>query len=350
MSDGGGRAPRLLIILMGALGDVVRGLCLVDAIRSAWPAARITWVVEPACADIVRLHPRIDRVVVFERKRGLRGALALRRELQQERYDITLDLQRHFKSGVFSYLSRAPRRLGFARGDAKEGNWLFNTEHVPERGESIAKVDHYLSFLGPLGIARPAALSAGLEGVTLDSVDAPWRSQLKAPYVGLVLGSSWESKDWPVEGYHGVLASLSEAGISTAVLIGDRSREGMAQELAGKAPSSVSVVNLAGRTNLAQLVAVLRSASVCVGPDSGPAHICGAIGTPHVTLFGPTPAVRNAPQGSEDLALASAVGCSPCKRRRCPGLGKVCMKLISPETVLEAVIRARQPSGEGATA
>ncbi len=335
MSSAGGK--RVLIILMGALGDVVRGLCLVDAIKSAWPDCRITWVVEPACSGLVKLHPRIDRVVVFDRKRGLAGVLALRRELRRESYDVTLDLQRHLKSGLFSRFSRAPRRIGFHRRDAKELNWLFNTERVAEHGERISKVDHYLEFLKPLGISRPERLTTGLEGITLARVSADWRAELVGPYVGVVLGSSWDTKDWPEDGYRALLEQLHTSGHRTAVLIGDSSRREMGERLAAGAPSSVKVINLAGKTSLEQLVAVLRDASVCVGPDSGPAHICGALGTRHVTLFGPTPAVRNAPRGSEDLAIVSAVGCSPCKRRACPGLGKLCMRLISPEAVLERI-------------
>ena len=335
------QAPkRVLIILMGALGDVVRGLCLVDIIKSAWPDCRISWLVEPACAGIVKLHPRIDRVIVFERQRGIAGVLSLRRELQREQYDVTLDLQRHFKSGLFSLLSRAPRRIGFNRLDAKEFNWLFNTEHVSEHGESISKVEHYLNFVQQLGIEQPKHLSVGLGEVTLARVNEPWKDSLVAPYVGLVLGSSWDSKDWPEEGYRGLLALLPSVGFSQAVLVGDRSRVDMAARLEASAPSNVRVVNLAGKTNLEQLVAVLKGAAVCVGPDSGPAHICGAVGTRHVTLFGPTPAVRNAPQGSEELSVTSAVGCSPCKRRVCPGLGKICMRLISPEAVIDAIRRA----------
>ena len=102
------QAPRnVLIVLMGSLGDVVRGLALVDACKAAWSECSITWLVEPACAGIVRLHPRIDRVVVFERSRGLAGVLNLRRELRREHFDVTLDLQRHLKSGLIQRIRRS---------------------------------------------------------------------------------------------------------------------------------------------------------------------------------------------------------------------------------------------------
>ncbi|MFO0416566.1 MAG: glycosyltransferase family 9 protein [Pseudomonadota bacterium] len=324
---------RYLFILLGALGDVVRGMYLIEAIKAAEPTAHITWLVEPACAGILKLHPKIDEILVFERPKGLAGVFKLRGELAERRFDVTLDLQRHSKSGLFSLLSRAPRRIGFNRKDAKEGNWLFNTEHVPAQGERIPKVQHYLTFLERLNIPIPERLSSGLEGITLDGVEADWRESLREPYLALILGSSWDSKDWPVEGYEGLLKLLPGG---TVALLSDKTKIEMASRLEQVA-TKARVVNLAGRTDLKQLVAVIRGASVCVGPDSGPGHIAGAIGTPHVTLFGPTPSVRNTPRGSEALAISSQVGCSPCKKRVCPGLGKVCMKLIRPEMVLERI-------------
>ncbi len=331
------QAPRnVLIVLMGSLGDVVRGLALVDACKAAWSECSITWLVEPACAGIVRLHPRIDRVVVFERSRGLAGVLNLRRELRRERFDVTLDLQRHLKSGIFSWLSGAKRRVGFNPKDTKECNWLFNTEFIAESAESIPKVEHYLKFLGVLGIPVPEQLSSGLEHITLANISADWKGELSEPYLGLVLGSSWDSKDWPEEGYAGLLGTLEAEGLRSVVLLGDRSKVEMAARLEASA-TALKIVNLAGKTTLKELVGVLQGARVCVGPDSGPAHICGAVGTRHITLFGPTPMIRNAPRGSEELSLSSLVGCSPCKRRICPGLNKVCMRLISPESVLQRI-------------
>lgn len=110
----------------------------------------------------------------------------------------------------------------------------------------------------------------------------------------------------------------------------------MGERLALQAHSE-RVVNLAGKTDLRSLVGVLNDAAVVVGPDSGPGHISGSVGTPHITLFGPTPVKRNAPTGSEDLTLSSNVGCAPCRRRVCPGLGGVCMKLITADAVMEKV-------------
>jgi ADP-heptose:LPS heptosyltransferase len=342
-------APRLLLVLMGSLGDVTRGLYLVDAIKASIPQARITWLVEPACEAVVRLHPHIDDIIVFQRRAGVRGILGLRQELRKRQFDVTLDLQRHAKSGLFSWLSRAPRRIGFSRSDAKEGNWFFNTEHIPARGELISKIEHYLLFLDALKVPRPSVLSSGLRDVKL-AEPRDWEPALSGGYIGLVLGSSWDSKDWPEEGYNVLIDSLLAEGQEKIVLIGDRTKVDMASRLLEVARRKEGIVNLVGRTTLRDLVVVLKGARLCIGPDSGPGHLCGAVGTPHVTLFGPTPVVRNVPQGSDQLALTSAVGCAPCKRRVCPGLGKVCMKLISPQAVLAMVheIRLQRPGNYSA--
>lgn len=326
---------RYLFILMGALGDVVRGMYLVNSLKASEPDAHITWLVEPACSGVLRLHPSIDEILVFNRPRGLMGVVEVRRELAKRTFDVTLDLQRHSKSGLFSWFSGAPRRIGFHREDAKEFNWIFNTEYVDPQGESISKIDHYHTFLKPLGLSQPQHLSSGLEGITLSSIEAPWAEELRdSPYAGFILGSSWDSKDWPVEGYEGLL-SMVPGG--TVVFLADKSKLAMAERLE-RVTTRARILNLAGKTNLTELVALVRGARVLVGPDSGPGHIAGAVGTPHITLFGPTPWVRNAPRGSEALTMTANVGCSPCKRRVCPGLGKICMKLLQPEAVLEKML------------
>lgn len=333
---------RILIILLGALGDVVRGLAVVNTLKAADPACTITWLVEPASSGVVALHRGVDEVIVFKRKEGIRGVLSLVKELRSRTFDITLDMQRHVKSGCFSWLSRAPRRIGFHPDDTKEWNWLFNTQYIEARGDSASKIEHYLSFLKVLGFPVPTTVDAGLSHITLQSIGNGWSTTLARPYVGIILGSSRYSKDWPEEGYQGLLERCQIAGIETAVLLGDRSKIEMAARLEATT-SPLKIVNAVGKTTLEELVGIIHGARVCVGPDSGPGHIAGALGIPHVTLFGPTPAARNAPRGSEDLSIVSAIGCSPCRRRVCPGLDKLCMRLISPDAVQERLRVAIHP-------
>src|SRR5262249_40210467 len=122
----GGRV-RLLIVLPGALGDVIRGLPLLGRLRRRHPDATIGWLVQPLSAPILAGHPWLDRVHRFERSRGVAGYVAVAREVRAAGYDVALDLGRSAKTAWLCALSRAPRRIGFAREDAREGAWLLAT-------------------------------------------------------------------------------------------------------------------------------------------------------------------------------------------------------------------------------
>jgi len=319
---------RVLVVLMGSIGDVTRGLGIVRPLRAALPEGQLAWLVEPVAEPLVRLLPEIDRVFVFDRPRGIGAVPELRRQLRGFAPTITLDLQRHFKSGVFSRLSGAPRRIGFHRRDAKEMNHLFQTETIEFVGDTVSKIEHYGRFLSTLGIGTSIE-TAPLCGAG-DAVQVP----LELPYVAVVLGSAWATKDWPATGYQRLLGSIVRSGRFGAVLVGDRKRRALGDDLVAAYPGS-PIVNLAGSTTLPELVGVMRGAEAGVGPDSGPGHIAAAVGKRYIGIFGPTSPARTAPVGSEMLTVQSSVGCAPCYRRRCPGLDTVCMRLVSPEMVWE---------------
>jgi ADP-heptose:LPS heptosyltransferase len=119
------------------------------------------------------------------------------------------------------------------------------------------------------------------------------------------------------------------------LLVGDPKESELADTLALRFPLCQ---NLVGKTSLIELVALLKGARFAIGPDSGPAHIAAAVGTYHITLFGPTDPQKAAPWGLEHLVLQSAIGCRGCYRRRCPGLNTACMRLISPQAAAELAI------------
>lgn len=330
----------ILVVLLGSIGDVVRGLAVVAPIKQRYPNCKITWLVEPLCRPLVSLHPQIDRVITFQRSKPLRGILQLRAELRAERYDIALDMQRIFKSGFFSYLSGCSRRLGFNRLDAKEFNWIFQTEYIRARGEGIPKLDHYLEFCRSLGVEQPA-IDFGLRVSGCSSNVESLLTDLRRPFVALLLGSSWESKNWPRSGYEGLLKKFAERSEYSVLLCGDKSQSDLACELTKSFPSVKSCV---GRTSLEELLQILGQASLLIGPDSGPAHMAAALGVPCVTLFGPTNPKRVAPWGAQDYCLQSDIGCRSCYLRRCPGLGGLCMRLLSPELVFHTALQALQRS------
>jgi ADP-heptose:LPS heptosyltransferase len=331
-------AASILIILMGSLGDVARGLCLVSHIKDHLPDSRVSWLIEARRTDMVSFHPQLDNVIVFDRSKGASGVRGLYRALRRMHFDIALDLQRIFKSGVFSLLSGAQRRIGFHRRNTKELNWLFNNEYIPYFREDLSKLDHYLKFTEHLGLSVPENLEFGFKNLDVNRMAPPAVVEIQNKFIAVVMGSSWESKDWHFEGYCKFVQSILKNQNRPVVLLGGNSQKPFAERLVEKI-NSQRVIDLTGNS-LLEMTAVLKAAAAAVGPDSGPGHLAAAVGTPYVTLFGPTPAGRHAPYGCEHLIVQSDLNCVPCYKKQCPDRNKQCMQNIEVDQVVEKITSA----------
>jgi ADP-heptose:LPS heptosyltransferase len=315
-----------LIVLTGSLGDVARGLPLAAALKGHRPRGHLSWVVERRWAPLVALSRHVDRLVVFDRGAGVAGVVRLVRDLRARHYDVAFDLQRILKSGVIARLSRAPRRVGFHPRDAKEGNRFFNTEHIPALGDATLKLRHYLAFAAHVGATVREPLDFGLRRQEIEARrPVPVRVH---PYLAVVVGTSWPSKDWPVERWRRFCELVVEHTPLDVVLVGAAWPGGGGHALPGS-----RIVDLRGRTSLEELAGVLAGARVAVGPDTGPGHVAAAVGTPYVGVFGPTDPARVAPWGSEPLAVRSPVDCAGCRRRRCRRGEGSCMAAVTAEQV-----------------
>jgi len=327
----------VLIVLMGSIGDVTRGFSVLSPIKQQYPDARITWLVEPKCEGLVRLHPLIDDVIVFNRSQGIRGIPALRLELQKQKYDVVLDMQRHFKSGFFSRLALAKRRIGFHPRNTKEFNHWFHNEYIDYFPESVSKITNYQAFIKAIG-GVPCS-PAGPFTFGLESFEGGRYPELPvhSEYIGVVLGSSWPSKDIPKGTYIKLLHRFLDVFPNFSILLfGDKTHVELAQGISAELNSS-RLFSSAGATDLGGLCTLLGRCRIVVGPDSGPGHICSAVGTPYIACFGPTDPRRVAPVGNENRVVQSSIGCAPCWRRECPGLNTLCMQMISVDKIIAQV-------------
>lgn len=327
-------AERILVVLLGAIGDVTRALPLLQRVRHGYPQARIVWAVEPASAALLYNHSALDDVLVFDRPQGASAFLPFLRQIRAQHPDLTLDLQRHLKSGFISRVSGAPVRLGFHRRNAREGNWLFNTHHVPPMAHFSSKLEQFLRFADWLELP-PAPVSFGLQ--LTEAEEARVTTLLEAvvqPFVAAFVGSSCESRLWFPERTAAVAESLAERGIAT-VLVGGPDDVEFAAAVAKAARTPVT--NLAGRTTLRDLIGIFKRARAAFGPDCGPMHIAAAAGTRVVSFWGATSAARSAPWGNADGVLTGTAPCSPCYLKRCP-IGRQCMQTIAVETVVDRLV------------
>jgi len=314
-------APRAIaLVKLSALGDVVHATPVVEALAEAFPAARLTWIVERREAALLRDHPRLAQVVTVDTRawrkvRTPRAALelgrrlrALRSALRATRFDVALDLQGLVKSGAVTSLTGAPVRIGFAAGVCRErANTVFTNRHVRPPAAARHVVDQYLSLLQPLGVMpRRVAFRLPTDDAAEGRVDEFFSGAGLKPRDRVVVlnpGAGREAKRWPVERFVDLGGRLArEAGARVVVLWGP------GEEAAARAIAAAPGTVLAPPTDLGALVAVLRRASVVVAGDTGPLHVAAAIGTACVGLYGPTSAARNGPYGRGHRTVSAPDG------------------------------------------
>jgi ADP-heptose:LPS heptosyltransferase len=321
---------------MGSLGDVARGLCLVNHIKTNLPLSRVTWLVESKWSELVGLNRQIDRMIIFKRAWRWSAIRGLFKDLRQDHYDITLDLQRIFKSGLISLFSGAKRRIGFHRRNAKEFNWVFNNEHIGYYSDGLPKIYHYLKFTEYLGLPEPENLDFGLSPLDPSEAAPELIGKINQPFIVVVLGSSWENKNWHAEGYAGLIQRILADLSFKVVLVGNGFPATLAATLTEKFKTP-NVIDMVGQTSLGQLAALLKAAAAGVGPDSGPGHVATAVKTPFVTLFGPTSPQRTAPFGNHHLVVDAGSSCVLGYKKRYADRNKQCMNSIHPDAVMEKV-------------
>ena len=157
----------ILVILMGSLGDLIRGLAVAHGIKQSSPKTHITWVVEDTWQGLLKDHPYIDDILVFERKDKIKGVLKLIKGLRKRKFDICLDMQRHLKSGIASFLSKAKTRIGFHPKNSKEMNFLFNNNYISFKPTNYPKQLQYLEFLSVLKLPIPKEPNFGLSNLKI---------------------------------------------------------------------------------------------------------------------------------------------------------------------------------------
>jgi lipopolysaccharide heptosyltransferase II len=359
---------RILLIKPSAVGDVVHALPVLVKLRARYPQARIDWLITPENAGLVAHHPALSSTIDFPRRQYSRfgrswaatvGPVRLLASIRERRYDLVIDLHGQFRSALFTLASAAPVRIGFDRPGraaratrkagllgqhgwtgAREGSWIAYTHRIAIPTLDVHAIDRYL-WLGPmLGLdSDPPDLRIHLAPEASESIDEKlWTLGLGGagkPLGVLVPGTIWETKHWHVPGFAAVGRHLLAAGFDVIIA-------GTARDLPrsrAMALASPGLRDLCGRTSVAELVALIRRAAVCVTNDSGSMHIAVAVGSPVVSVFGPTNPTWIGPYRRPSAVVSAGVSCGGCylrSLRHCPH-GHRCMQEVAPAMVIERI-------------
>jgi heptosyltransferase I len=277
---------------LSAIGDVVHGMPVVASLRRAWPACRITWVIQPAAHPLVAGHPDVSDFVVFDRSRGARGLLDFRRAVAGRRFDLVLALQVYLKAGLLTWMLPSPRKLGFDRRRARDMNWLFTTERIPPHAPQHVQ-DQYFEFLEHLGVPAVRRWDFAFSEEER-AAQREFFGRLERPALAVILRTTREAKNWPVERYARVLeAAESELGLQPLLVGGEGPAERAAAEEVMRLTRAGPVNAL--RNDLRRLAWLLDGSALALSPDTGPLHVAVALGTPTIGLYGATDPKRVGP-------------------------------------------------------
>lgn len=326
---------KILIVKPSSLGDVVHSLPFLNAIDTCFPQAEIHWVIAKGLEGLLEGHPMIERLIIINKDlwkqitlvgNTLKEIRELFSQLRREKYDMVIDLQGLLRSGLITWATDAPVRVGFS--EAREGSRLFYTKKVTG-GKEIHAVERYMKVAAELGCED---LDRVFPFPPSDGSDSEVKKLAgPGPYAVLVPGARWKTKVWPAESFGKVAAMLP---LRSVVVGGDADRV-IADEVVlnsgGKARS------LAGQTGLRTLTEIMRTAKVVITNDSGPMHIAAALNIPVIAIFGPTSPGRTGPYGAGHVVLQSKAGCVPCFRRKCRD-SLQCMQDVTPEAVCQAAL------------
>ena len=317
---------RYLIVKPSSLGDVIHAFPAVSLLAKHKPQAKIDWVVVPAFADVVRLHPAVDQVIPFPRKelgkitKFPSAAMRFAKMIRKNRYTAVIDLQGLLRSGLITTLAKTDIVIGPKEPKEKISR-LFYDKKIDSGSPAIHAVRRnyrlIAEFLGVNPDGKPE--TAFLKNAKEAQLIADQLKSLPAgPIVAIAPGARWPSKCWPVS-YFAETAELLKKNVPDCsfLILATKDESGMAAKLCEMIHAPC--LDLTGKTSVVGLLEAIRASAVLFCNDSGPMHIAAALEVPVVCMFAPTDPVRTGPFSEKAIVLTPQdLPCMKCFRRVCP--------------------------------
>jgi heptosyltransferase-1 len=337
---------KILIVRLGAMGDIIHALPAAMYLKTVFPKAKIGWAVERRWSELLEWKFSAAPFPDLVHKLDLRGwrkrwpesgtrreIVSALRQLRAEKYDVAVDFQGAMKSALIALLSGTPQRFGFAEAWEKPAS-LFYTNPIDVRARHVVRQNLDLAAAVTGSTEAENIVGSFFEWAPSDLRVDRWASGeirqlgLDSGFAILNPGAGWGAKQWPVERYAEVARHLGAEGIRSLVNYGPGE-----EELAKHVEHSSGGHAVARSFTISQLIAVTRRASLFIGGDTGPMHLAAFLNVPVVAIFGPTNPARTGPYGTKSIVLRDARSITSHKRQREIGAG---LRNITTEQVFVA--------------
>lgn len=323
---------KILVRATNWVGDLVMSTPALAAIRDNFPDARITVLVKPPLDELLAGNPAVDDIIRYDKKlyKGATGIARLARELRKERFDRAILLQNSFEAALIAFMSKIPVRMGYST----DGRGILLTKSVKVAKDTKGKhqVYYYLGLISALGMkavphvpklypdkehSKNAVAFLRAHGISKDDL-----------VVGINPGAQYGvAKKWHPERYAEVADRLAKSHGARVIIFGGPGDVAVAGsvEAAMKGPA----INLAGKTDLRELMAYTKRCGLFITNDTGAMHVSAALGVPTLAVFGSTDHIATGPFGGGNVIVRNPVNCSPCLKRTCPLKHYRCMESVT---------------------
>ncbi|MBR1397037.1 MAG: glycosyltransferase family 9 protein [Selenomonadaceae bacterium] len=337
---------RILIVKLSSIGDVLHSTVVAHNLKLHYPHCHITWLVSPPASVLLEGNPYVDKLIVWDRRafdeamcnanlfKAFKSLQEASKLLAESHFDVTIDIQSLLLTGILSWLSNAPRRIGIH--ERHEGNSFFMTEMADDTNEQH-KIFRYMAALRPLGIDDCVP---GLILNLPDSLDTFaedfWRSRnidVKKLILFVHMRTSWESKNWSPQHYNEVLNLIN----SDVQIVFSGSKDDSSYIEQACVNLNKKTLSIAGEVNLLELAALFKTATLLLTCDTGPLHIAEAVGLKTLSLWGPTSPEMYGPLTPGHFFIITPNECRFCCKTKCKYKHNDCMDSINPKLVAKKI-------------
>ncbi len=335
---------KILVVRLDHIGDVLYSLPVLPALKALYPQARLSFLVGPWARDLLLHNPHLDEVLVWDCpwmrrgvSKGMKGTLRFMRELRRHDFDLALELRGDLRHILLLWLARVSFRTGYA---VTGGGFLLNQELAHPVG--IHQVERNLEVLRALGaqasFQEPKLYLSQAERTEAAAFLKELGVREGELLVGVHPGAGYPTKRWGADRFALLIRGLTGELSARVLLFGSSGEKALAEEiLGGVGVDGISSrpINLVGRTNLRQFMALAERCDLFIGNDSGPGHLAASLGTTFIGIFSGTNRVEEwGPRGRGGVVLRAEVDCAPCELTHCDDL--TCLERVTVEQVLEA--------------
>jgi heptosyltransferase-2 len=335
------KIERLLIRSTNWIGDAVMTTPAVRAIRHNFPAAHISMLAKPWVAPVFAHNPHVDEIIIYQangRHRGIGGTIRLARDLRAHRFDAAILLQNAIEAALIAFMAGIPNRIGFDT-DARR-MLLTHPVRCTKAIKTIHQTGYYLKMIegaGLVGGDQQLDLRLGTEDrQQAGRILSAHGITLERRVVGLNPSATFgPAKQWFPDRYAALGDRLSIDLNATILIFGGPSDRELGRDISRL--MAAPAVDLSGRTNLGEAMALIDRCNAFVTNDSGLMHVAAALDTPLVAIFGPTDSTTTSPYSQSSRIVRVPIECSPCLQPECPLGHHNCMKRVSVDMVFDAL-------------